>query len=341
MSDRPIALWVDTDMGHGTPASDVDDAFALAFLLAAERTRKVEVAYVSASFGNVPLDEAVPNTAALLDACDAADTPFYVGAAGPFLQDIRPWRERQAASLTGDEKHYRLPLSRPVGPQGNLWDLAAELEARREPIEVLTLGPLTSLALVLRCLPDAKAKIRRIVMMGGSAFAGGNITAAAELNVWLDPEAAQIVFSSGIPIVMIGLDVTRQRRVYAYDFDGWADGEAPPGRPSTLAYLRDGIGRWIAVRERMWGESWMYLHDAIAAAFFLRPELFQTVEAHVAVELAGTLTRGMTVVDARRGSEAPRNARVCIGLEADAVFQLIVGELEGAFGHSARKAGGR
>ena len=341
MSDRPIALWVDTDMGHGTPASDVDDAFAVAFLLAAQRSRKVEVAYVSASFGNVPLDEAVPNTIALLHACGAEKTPFYVGAAEPFLQDIRPWRERQAASLVGGEEHYRLPLSRLIRPQGSLWDLAAALEARPEPIEVLTLGPLTSLALVLRRLPDAKAKIRRIVMMGGSAFAGGNVTAAAELNVWLDPEAAHIVFSSGIPIVMVGLDVTRQRRVYTHDFDGWAVDSNSSSPSSPLAYLRDGIQRWIACRERMWGESWMYLHDAIAAAFLLRPELFQTIEANVSVELAGTLTRGMTVVDTRRRSEAPRNAQVCIGLDADAVFQLIVSELERAFGHPSRDVYGR
>jgi len=322
MSAQP-EVFIDTDMGLGTPVSDVDDAFAVALLLAAERRNECKVVGVAATFGNVPLSEALPNASALLRALDREDVPLVSGVDGPLLQDIRKLRDLQRELADPSFTSYRRPVSERVIREDVVEFLPRLLRSTPRPIQILALGPLTDLALVLIRDRSLRERIDRIVLMGGTAATGGNITTTAELSVWLDPEAAAIVVRSGIPLVMVGLDVTRRRPVLPADLAAWA--AAPAASP--LRYLAEGSLHWITCCQRLGVE--FYVHDAVAAAYLLRPDLFSAIDVHLDVALQEP-ARGQTVVNFDR--DEPANARVCLDLDADAVFGFIIARIAEVFG---------
>ena len=179
-------------------------------------------------------------------------------------------------------------------------------------------GPLTNVALLLARYPDARPE--RIVLMGG-AIAEGNVTPAAEFNVWADPEAAKRVFSSGLDVTMVGLDVTHQALV------------TTPRKEQLRAAGR--VGRAVAelldfydrFHREVYGFDGSPIHDAVALAYAFRPDLLETRELNVEIETESELCRGRTVVDVWRRTGREPNARVAVDIDPDAFLELLVARI--------------
>jgi pyrimidine-specific ribonucleoside hydrolase len=275
---RPVPVVLDVDTG-------VDDALAL---LLAVRSPALDLRAVTCVAGNAPVEQVVRNTLVVLDAAGAGDVPVACGSQRPLLEPARDARHVHGEDGMGD---LGLPGStrRPRAVHA-VELLRATLEAAEEPVTVVPLAPLTNIALLLRTYPHLSDRIARIVFMGGAA-AVGNATAAAEFNVWHDPEAAAIVLSSGVPTTMYGLDV-------------FYDVTVDPATAEELAASDDAgarlAGLLIGHQLARFGGTASTIGDAGAVAAVIAPDLLTTVRHPVRVELAGTWTRGQTVVD-RRG----------------------------------------
>jgi pyrimidine-specific ribonucleoside hydrolase len=196
--------------------------------------------------------------------------------------------------------------------------MASIIRAAESPITIAATGPLTNVALFLGAYPALRARVQQICVMGG-AIGEGNITASAEFNIWVDPDAAARVFDSGVPLTMIGLDVTHQAVVPVAVTDRLADLGTQTGR------IFADLFRYFAIfhRERYdWDGS--PIHDAVAIAHLLGLGIVQTSRYRVDVEVASELTRGRTVVDREGISGLPPNADVGIGIDRDRFIQLIL-----------------
>jgi purine nucleosidase len=301
-------IIIDTDPGQ-------DDAAAI--MLAFASPDELEVLGLTAVAGNVPLSFTSRNLRIVCELCGRPDAAVYEGAEKPIA---RP-------QVTAEHVHGRTGLDGAELPEPTMTvqkthavDFIIET-LRREPegaVTLCTLGPLTNLALALEKAPDIAQRIRELVMMGGGFFEGGNITPAAEFNVYVDPEAAKIVFASGIPIVMMPLDVTHQLLTKK---DRVAKIAALGTRPAQV------LVDWLAFFERFdvekYGSDGGPLHDPSVIAYLLKPELFSGRECNVEIETRSELTAGMTVVDWWRVSGRKANARVMRDVDADGFFELL------------------
>ena len=301
-------IIIDTDPGQ-------DDAAAI--MLAFASPDELEVLGLTAVAGNVPLSFTSRNLRIVCELCGRPDAAVYEGAEKPIA---RP-------QVTAEHVHGRTGLDGAELPEPTMTvqkthavDFIIET-LRREPegaVTLCTLGPLTNLALALEKAPDIAPRIRELVMMGGGFFEGGNITPAAEFNVYVDPEAAKIVFASGIPIVMMPLDVTHQLLTKK---DRVAKIAALGTRPAQV------LVDWLAFFERFdvekYGSDGGPLHDPSVIAYLLKPELFSGRECNVEIETRSELTAGMTVVDWWRVSGRKANARVMRDVDADGFFELL------------------
>jgi purine nucleosidase len=187
---------------------------------------------------------------------------------------------------------------------------------------VCLLGPFTNLGLAISKEPKIASRIKRIVAMGGGFFEGGNVTVAAEFNIYVDPHAADLVFQSDIPITLIPLDCTHQvltTKVRVEKLRGMTNKVGP-----AVAQLLDFFERFD---EEKYGTDGGPLHDPCVMAWLLRPELFKSREVNVAIECASELTMGMTVIDWWGVSDRKRNATVCRGVDADEFFDLLTHRL--------------
>jgi len=308
------AVLVDCDPGH-------DDA--LAVLLAA---RHFDVLGVTTVAGNADVERTTLNARRIVD-LTALPIPVARGCAAPLAQRaVHAPHIHGASGLDGHE--FPAPRA-PVDPRHAVEFLIDTLRAH-EAVTLIATGPLTNIAAALRRAPDLAARIREISVMGGSVT-GGNTTPAAEFNVWFDPEAADAVFRSGIPLWMCGLNLTRQAGLDA-------EGIARLERLGTRAARAMAALLW-AYRGRLAeaaGLTTATLHDPCAVAILLEPSIIASTPMHVAVELRGEHTRGMTVCDARhvrsinvaagpatspRG--APPNANVGVTLDRAAFVEVL------------------
>jgi pyrimidine-specific ribonucleoside hydrolase len=272
MNPTPVVLDVDTG---------VDDALAI---LLAVRSPALDLRAITCVAGNTDVDNVVANTLKALDAAGAGDIPVARGAATPLIEPVRPARHVHGDDGMADLK-LPAPAREPVGEH------AVELLRRTiadGPITLVTLAPLTNIALLLRTHPEVADQLERIVVMGGTAVVG-NATASAEFNIRHDPEAAAIVFSAGVPITMYGLDVFYEPTIDPPTADRLA-ASAEPG-----AQLAGRLMQYQVDRYRGGGT----LGDAGAVAAVIDPGGLRTERYPVRVELGGTFTRGQTVVDRR------------------------------------------
>ncbi len=289
-------VWIDTDMGF-------DD---LAAILVVTKTAGWSVAGLSLVAGNAPLP-VVEDNALRSAACFGWRFPVHAGCDKPLVCELVTAQYVLGADAMASAGRQLPPLPDSGGPALDSRDavgaLGRWLEAQEAPATVLALGPLTNIATLLTARPELAARIGRLVWMGGSA-GPGNHTAAAEFNAAVDPESVQRVIDAGLCIEMVGLDACRQVRAHA------ADAEALRAlgteRGAILADLLLGYVR-IASAD---GSKPMALYDPTAAAALVCPEGMQWREAHLAMELDGTLTRGMTVIEWRIPRKAQANARV-------------------------------
>jgi inosine-uridine nucleoside N-ribohydrolase len=306
MSSTPIVI--DCDPGH-------DDAIALLLALASD---EVEVLGVTTVAGNQTLDKTTRNALRVLELAGREEVPVATGAERPLVRDIRVALEVHGESgLDGPE----LPEPR-IGPvdEGAVDFLARVLRDAEEPVTLVPVGPLTNIATLLEQRPEATAGIARIVLMGG-AIAEGNVTPAAEFNIWADPEAAARVFASGLDVTMVGLDVTHRALVLP------EHGERlrAAGRVGqVVAELLEFYGRF---HKQIYDFPGSPIHDAVAVAQVIRPELLETVERNVEIEVESELCRGRTVVDLWRRTGRPANAQVAVGIDAERFVELLLERL--------------
>ena len=301
-------IIIDTDPGQ-------DDAAAL--MLAFASPEELDVLGLCAVAGNVPLSLTSRNVRIVCELCGHADMPVYEGAEHPILRK----------QVTAEHVHGRTGLDGAELPEPTMAvmpqhavDFIVET-VMREPagsITLCTLGPLTNIALALQKEPAIAGRVRELVMMGGGFFEGGNITPAAEFNIYVDPEAAAAVFASGMPIVMIPLDVTHQLLTRK---DRVAKLAALGTRPAQV--LVDWLAFFERFDEEKYGSDGGPLHDPTVIAYLLKPELFSGRHCNVEIETRSELTVGMTVVDWWRVSGRQPNATVLRNVDADGFFDLL------------------
>ena len=308
----PRKIIIDTDPG-------IDDAVAMLLALAAPD--ELAVLGIVAVAGNLPLALTARNARQVCELAGRPDLAVYAGCARPV---VRP--QAAASAIHGDALRDRLRLPEPAMPLQALHGVDFLIDSLRaaEPgsITVCALGPLTDIAMALVKAPDIAGRIGELVVMGGAGFEIGNITPAAEFNIHADPHAAEIVLESGIPVIMIPLDVTHQVL-------------STPPRIAALAALGNCCGPAVAAllaafeqtRAGKFGTRGTALHDPCVVAYLLCPALFAGREVNIAVETASPLTLGMTVVDWWGVTGRKANARFLTTVDADRLYALLTERL--------------
>jgi inosine-uridine nucleoside N-ribohydrolase len=299
----PTPIVLDCDPGH-------DDAIALLLALASP---EVEVLGLTTTYGNQTLEKTTHNALRILELVGRTDVPVGSGAEQPLERELVVAAHVHGESgLDGPE----LPLAT-IEPRSD--DAVAFLHelvtASDRAVTLVPTGPLTNVARYLD--EHGGVGVERIVLMGGS-IAEGNYTPAAEFNIWCDPEAARRVFSSGLDVTMVGLDVTHKAIL------GPAVEEAlrSAGRVGrVVADLSTFFGRY---HRTTYGWDGAPIHDAVAVAHVVRPGLLETLHRNVEIEVDSELCRGRTVVDLWKRTDRDANAHVAVDLEVDGFFDLLV-----------------
>ncbi|GGJ06743.1 ribosylpyrimidine nucleosidase [Alicyclobacillus cellulosilyticus] len=301
MEKTKIILDVDTG---------VDDALAVLYALASPR---LEVLGLTTCFGNVDVDTATRNTLALV-ALSGRDVPVYRGSEAPLL---RPW-SGPVPWIHGENGLGNAPVTASGRPAEEDAVHFIRRVVREHPHEVVLVpvARLTNVAKAFLFDPELPRLVRRVVVMGGAAFCPGNVTPVAEANIWGDPEAARIVFKSGAPVTMVGLDVTMRTLLVHEQLASMA---ARPYRALVQEAVRFYMHSYYAAG-RVPSLS-CPLHDPLAVGVAEDPALCTVRRYAVDVETQGELTAGMTVVDARADSAAEKNVDVCVDVDAPAFLQ--------------------
>ena len=304
-------IIIDTDPGQ-------DDAVAILLALASP---EIEVLGITAVAGNVPLILTGLNARKICELAGRPDMKVFAGAPAPLCRTL----------VTAEEIHGRTGLDGPVLPEpkmplqeGHAVDFIVEtlLAEPAESITLATLGPLTNIALALNRAPEISMKIKRIVMMGGGYFEQGNVTPSAEFNIYVDPQAADVAFRSGIPIVMMPLDVTHKALTTRMRVEAIRSIGTPVG--SAVARLLDFFERFD---EGKYGTDGGPLHDPCVVAWLLQPQLFSGRHVNVTIETMSELTMGSTVIDWWHVTDRPKNAEVMREIDADGFFSLLTERL--------------
>jgi purine nucleosidase len=304
-------IIIDTDPGQ-------DDAVAILLALASP---ELEILGVTAVAGNVPLALTEVNARKICELAGHTDVRVYSGAIRPMLRSL----------VTAEHVHGRTGLdgpdlpepTMPLQPQHAVDFLVETLMTKPSgTVTICALGPLTNIGLALVREPRIARRIKRIITMGGGFFEGGNVTPTAEFNIYVDPQAARLVFDAGIPLTLIPLDCTHQALTTKARVEKF---RAMPNRtgPAT-AQLLDFFERFD---EQKYGTDGGPLHDPCVIAWLLQPELFTSRDVNVAIECESELTMGMTVIDWWRVTDRTANATVCRGINADGFFDLLTKRL--------------
>ena len=308
MTHPPRKIIIDTDPGQ-------DDAVAL--LLALASPEDLDVLGVCAVAGNVPLPLTERNARIICELAGKPGTPVFAGCSAPLTRKL----------VTAEHVHGKTGLD---GPQ--LADPTMPLQdqhavdfiidtLRRAPAHSVTLcplGPLTNIATAFLRAPDIIGRVQQIVLMGGAYFEVGNITPAAEFNIYVDPEAAEIVFKSGVPLVVMPLDVTHKALTTRARIEACRAMGTEPGRM---------VAEWTDFFERFdmqkYGSEGAPLHDPCVIAYLIRPDLFTGRHINVEIETQSELTLGMTVADWWGVTDRAPNALFIGDLDADGFYALL------------------
>lgn len=302
MSPKPVIL--DVDPGH-------DDAVALMMACGAPGLDLLAVTTVA---GNVPLPKTTRNALRILSLIGHTEVPVAAGASAPLKRTLHTAESVHGESgLDGTE----IPDATFEADERGAADLISDaLKASAEPVTLIPTGPLTNIALLLRERPDLKERIDHVCLMGGS-IGLGNTTPAAEFNVYVDPEAAREVFDSGLPITMCGLDVTHRAGA------GPEERERLRGIGPVGGVVAEFLEFFAATYESIYGFDAPPLHDPVAVAAVLAPDLLTTRPMRVDVECESALTRGETVCDFYGVTGKPPNAEVGVELDREGFFELL------------------
>lgn len=304
-------IIIDTDPGQ-------DDAFAILFALGSP---ELEVVALTTVGGNVPLALTSRNAQQIVELAGRSDVPVHAGCPRPMVRQLKT--AEYVHGPTGIDGCVLPEPSVPLQEKHAVHFLVDTLMAAPEgEITVCTLGPMTNLGMAMVMEPRIIPRIREVVLMGGGFFEGGNVTPAAEFNIYVDPHACDVVLKSGIAITMMPLDVTHKAlttatRVAAFRALGTRVGRA-------AAEMLEFFERFD---EEKYGTDGGPLHDPCVIAYLLKPELFRGRECNVEVEIASELTMGMTVVDWWGVTRRKKNAMVMRDIDADGFYALLAERL--------------
>ena len=297
----------DTDPG-------IDDAFALSFL---HKSKVFDVKMVSSVAGNVGIDHTTRNLRGLVKAMDW-NVPVYRGLSKPLI----------GKQILADEFHgvngllgytFKEDELSPLEDKGAIEGMIRILEENKKTL-IIAVGPLTNIGALITVRPDLKEKISQISIMGGG-IGMGNVTAASEFNIFADPEAAAIVFSSGVKINMLGLNVTTQT---SYDMDMHKSFKKSDAKINQiLSSIMD-----IRIDRADAEENYTtHMHDTLAVMFHTNPEIFKSQMMHIDVETKGDYTRGMTLADTRENSLSNKNINVVTKIDLDKFREIFIDTL--------------
>lgn len=332
---RAQKVIIDTDPG-------VDDAFAL---LLAMRSPELQIEAITPVAGNVPLSLTLPNALRMVEIAGREDIPVAAGASAPLIRRLVTASYAHGENGLGGAV-FPVPHTQPVKePAPSL--ICRIVRENPGEITIIGIGPLTNVAMALRQEPEMANKVRGIVLMGGS-LSGGNVTPGAEFNFYVDPEAASLVFDSGIPITMVGLDVTRKVTLtenYVRSL------EAGHGKVSqAAAKIARNIEDLYQKQRRASGQPPISnggpnMHDPLAVSSLIRPDILTFEDYHIEIETSGDLTAGESVgwkhgplwysapLDATHSGTQPANrpfafnARVATGVDPKKFFDLLISRL--------------
>ena len=308
----PRKIIIDTDPGQ-------DDAVAI--LLALASPEEIEVLGITCVAGNVPLELTARNARIVCELAGRPDMRVFAGCDRPLGR----------ALVTAEHVHGKTGLDGPSLPdptmalaEGHAVDFIIETLRQHPPgsVTLCPLGPLTNIATALRRAPDIAERIAEIVLMGGGYFEGGNITPAAEFNIYVDPQAADAVFRCGAPIVVMPLDVTHKALVTKPRNDAFRALDTPVGL--AVAQMTDFFERFD---KEKYGSEGAPLHDPCVTAYLISPDLFSGRHINVEIETTSELTMGMTVADWWRVTDRAPNATFMGDIDADGFFSLLTERL--------------
>ncbi|WP_288951062.1 nucleoside hydrolase [uncultured Paracoccus sp.] len=313
-------IIIDTDPGQ-------DDAVAILLALASPELKVLGLSVVA---GNVPLHHTERNARMLCELAGRPDLPVYAGCDAPLQRKL----------VTAEHVHGKTGLdgvtlpepTMPLAP-GHAVDFLIETLRREEPgtVTLVPIGPLTNIAAAFQRAPDIIPRVQEIVLMGGAYFEVGNVTPTAEFNIYVDPEAAKIVFASGAPLTVMPLDVTHR----VLTSRPWVETMRAMGR------VGQAVASWTDFFERFdrekYGSEGAPLHDPCTVAWLLKPDLFSGRFINVEIETQGEFTQGMTVADWWRVSGRTPNATFIRDVQSDAFFALLterIGNLDRQVGQA-------
>jgi purine nucleosidase len=305
--NAPRRIILDTDPG-------IDDALAILLALASP---EVELLGLSIVHGNCTLAEAVANGLAILELGGGQHIPLFVGCDRPLLRPLTTAHETHGQRGLG---YAQLPPAdlQPAREHAVDFIIRTALSAPGE-ITLVAVGPLTNVALALRKEPRLAGALREIVMMGSALRADGNVTPRAEFNVYADPHAAHIVFSSGVPLVIMPWDITRLVRLHKSEVDRLAQPGKPIGR-----FIADATRFYIEFHRRYFGYDGCAINDPAALALVFLPDLATYTDVYVAVETCSSLTMGFTVADFMLSGGRQPNARAVVEFDTPRFLSLFV-----------------
>ena len=292
---------IDVDTG-------IDDAMAISY---AVHSPDLHVVGVTTTFGNITVEEATRNTLQVLELIGAADIPVYPGAAKPLVREVTA----KARLFHGENGLGNVVLPAPVASaqsQSAVQFLISTIKENPHEITLVTVGSMTNLALAIMAAPEIVSLVERVVVMGGAVTVPGNRTPVAEANICADPEAASFIFQSGIPLTLVGLDVTMQTLLTREHLAQWR------ARDTKLShFFADMCDVYMDAYVTVGNVRGCGLHDPLAVGVVIDPTFVRTVPMHVEVDTSGGPSDARTIGDRRAQPEKAPNIEVCLEVDAE------------------------
>tara|TARA_R100001129_G_scaffold185698_2_gene174764 strand:- start:5048 stop:5977 length:930 start_codon:yes stop_codon:yes gene_type:complete len=307
---KPIKVIIDCDPGH-------DDAIAL---LMAHKLPEIELVAVTTVCGNAPLERTTINARRIMELLEATDVPIAAGCSTPLARQLVLGTADGPSGLDGSP--YLPEPKTELVPMHGVDFLAQTLREADEPIVLVPTGPLTNIGMLVLKHPEVLPKIAKVVLMGGAFYRRSEIITPTEFNIFCDPEAAEIVLASGLDITMVGLDVTMHVLVEEEEFAAIEKIDTPLSRV---------VFDWLKFYEKLHrGQMGIggALHDPLALAVVIDPDLIETREAHVSIDRTGTHTFGATVADYWKLNGEEPNVKVASRVDSAKFFEMLYRSLK-------------